>query len=194
MICKRILSDRVPFRTAAADFGVAALDGVCVRMTATLDLREQNTIQQEYSLKAPGALESRASLRSSQVAVLASSGFLECTSPFQSRPRRLIGLLLRWLPALGIRPTPLAACRPPRRSRPTIPGCGSLLTSLTVPGYNESGLDASIKRVFGCAPRGLSRSSAWCRLRCRAPHRGARSRRQSRWTRTRSPGRTRETA
>ncbi|KAB7513247.1 hypothetical protein DMP03_12495 (plasmid) [Halosegnis rubeus] len=43
----------------------------------------------------------------------------------------------------------------------------------------------------GCAPCGLSRSSAWCRLRCRAPHRGARSRRQSPWTRTRTSGRTR---
>jgi len=103
-------------------------------MTATLVLREQNTIQQEYSLKAPGALKSRVSLRSSQVAVLASAGFLERASPFQPHPRGLIGLLLRWLPALGIRPAPLVACRPPRRSRPTIPGCGSLLTSLTVPG------------------------------------------------------------
>jgi len=136
----------------------------------------------------------KTSLRSSQVAVLASSGFLERASPFRSHPRGLIGLLLRRLLALEYRPAPLAACRPPRRSRPTIPGCGSLLASLTVPGYNESGLDASIKRVFGCAPRGLSRSSTWCRLRCRAPHCGARSRRQSRWTRTRSPGRTRETA
>ncbi len=43
----------------------------------------------------------------------------------------------------------------------------------------------------GCAPCGLSRSSAWCRLRCRAPHRGARSRRQSPWTRSRTSGRTR---
>ena len=43
----------------------------------------------------------------------------------------------------------------------------------------------------GCAPCGLSRSSAWCRLRCRAPHSGARSRRQSPWTRTRASGRTR---
>jgi len=44
-------------------------------------------------------------------------------------------------------------------------------------------------KPVGCAPRRLSRSSAWCRRVCRAdarlPHR------QSHWTRAASPGRTR---
>ncbi|RKD86215.1 hypothetical protein ATJ93_4632 [Halopiger aswanensis] len=49
-------------------------------------------------LKAPDTLESRASLRSSQVVMLASAGFLEPASPFQSHPRGEFGRLQfgRW--------------------------------------------------------------------------------------------------
>ncbi|MDQ2051730.1 hypothetical protein RBH26_14725 [Natronolimnohabitans sp. A-GB9] len=39
------------------------------------------------SLKAPDSLESRDSLRASQAAVLASSGFPERVSPFRPHPR-----------------------------------------------------------------------------------------------------------
>jgi hypothetical protein len=42
-VIRRILVDGIPFRTAAADHDVAALDGVRIGTVATQVLRELNT-------------------------------------------------------------------------------------------------------------------------------------------------------
>ena len=83
---------------------------------------------------------------------------------------------------------PARRFRPPRRSRPTIPGVRRASSPFRAK-VNLVSTPAGIP--VGCAPCGLSRSSALCRLRCRAPPSGARSRRQSPWTRSRASGRTR---
>jgi len=76
------------------------------------------------------------------------------------------------------------------RSRPTIPGVRAL-SAPRAPVRAKMNLVSTPAGIpVVCAPCGLSRSSALCRLRCRAPH-GARSRRQSPWTRSRASGRTR---
>ena len=55
----------------------------------------------------------------------------------------------------------------PRRLAPTIPGMRWLALRATGPGIWFA---ARIKRVFGCAPRGLSRSRALCQPRLPAEH------------------------
>ena len=123
--------------------------------------------------------------------MLASSGRIERPAPFNP-PENECGVGYRQcLTGVSFSARPARRCRPPRRSRPTIPGVRALST-LSAPFRAKMDVPSTPAGIpVGCAPCGLSRSSAWCRLRCRAPHRGARSRRQSPWTRTRTSGRTR---
>jgi hypothetical protein len=90
------------------------------------------------------------------------------------------------------RPAPLAAAAlRVARDRPFRAVAVSFLCHSTAFRANVSVPSTPAGIPVGCAPCGLSRSSALCRLRCRAPHGGARSRRQSHWTRSRASGRTR---
>jgi len=148
----------------------------------------------ETTLESPRPLGiPRPPLRSSSLRCLRDRGTTEAASPFLNPPGRWMAGRATWsagwmctyrlapLAAAALRVArdrPFRACgRSPHRPRP-------FRAKMDVP-------SAPAGIPVGCAPCGLSRSSAWCRLRCRAPHRGARSRRQSPWTRTRTSGRTR---
>ena len=94
--------------------------------------------------------------------MLTSSGFLDPASPFQPHPGG-------W--AVVFRAAhPARRCRPPHRSRLTIPGVRRVNPPFRAdPGMQRASplfqavTSTPAGKPVGCAPRGLSRSSAWCR-------------------------------